>query len=158
VVRPMSSPSNSPAHRMSSFATSGASFCLQSSFGPAQRMSVNRGERVTSRVAPAQTHEPAPEGCEGAFSLMPSRAHIFGRCLSSILKPARLFRDGVASTVSVEHAQRMKCVDYCTFCRSDYAIVRSRDTRGATIKPRLRSKRLTWLQQRWEHETSDCRR
>jgi hypothetical protein len=41
---------------------------------------------VNSPAAPAQAHVPVPEGCEGAFSpyVEPAKAHILGRCLSSI--------------------------------------------------------------------------
>jgi hypothetical protein len=44
------------------------------------------GGPVNSLAAPAQAHEPVPEGCEGAFSpyVEPAKAHILGRCLSSI--------------------------------------------------------------------------
>jgi hypothetical protein len=44
------------------------------------------GGPVNSPAAPAQAHEPVPEGCEGAFSpyVEPAKAHILGRCLSSI--------------------------------------------------------------------------
>jgi hypothetical protein len=44
------------------------------------------GGPVNSPAAPAQAHEPVPEGCEGAFSpyVEPSKAHILGRCLSSV--------------------------------------------------------------------------
>jgi hypothetical protein len=43
------------------------------------------GGPVNSPTAPAQAHEPVPEGCEGALSpyVEPSKAHILGRCLSS---------------------------------------------------------------------------
>lgn len=43
------------------------------------------GARATL-PASAQSREPVPEGCEGAFSayVEPSKAHILGRCLSSI--------------------------------------------------------------------------
>jgi hypothetical protein len=44
------------------------------------------GGPVNSPAAPTQAHEPVPEGCEGAFSpyVEPAKAHILGRCLSSI--------------------------------------------------------------------------
>ena len=44
------------------------------------------GGPVNSPAVPAQAHEPVPEGCEGAFSpyVEPAKAHILGRCLSSI--------------------------------------------------------------------------
>jgi hypothetical protein len=46
------------------------------------------GGHVKAPEAPAQAHEPVPEGCEGAFSpyVEPSREHILGRCLSYISK------------------------------------------------------------------------
>jgi hypothetical protein len=52
------------------------------------------GGRVTLPAAPAQAHhDPVPEGCEGAFSpyAEPSRAHILGRCLSSISEAGKAF-------------------------------------------------------------------
>jgi hypothetical protein len=44
------------------------------------------GGRIGLPAAPAQVHGPMPEGCEGAFSpyAEPSKAHILGRCLSSL--------------------------------------------------------------------------
>jgi hypothetical protein len=51
--------------------------------------------------APAQAHEAVPEGCEGAFSpyvepsnspyVEPSKAHILGRCVSSISQSGKAF-------------------------------------------------------------------
>jgi hypothetical protein len=51
------------------------------------------GGRMTLPAAPAQTHEAVPEGCEGAFSpyVEPSKAHILGRCLSSISESGKGF-------------------------------------------------------------------
>jgi hypothetical protein len=51
------------------------------------------GSRVTLPAAPAQAHEAVPEGCEGAFSpyVEPSKAHILGRCLSSIWESGKAF-------------------------------------------------------------------
>jgi hypothetical protein len=50
------------------------------------------GGRLAS-PAPAQVHEPVPEGCEGAFSpyVEPTKAHILGRCLSSISESGKAF-------------------------------------------------------------------
>jgi hypothetical protein len=51
------------------------------------------GSRATLPAAPAQAHEAVPEGCEGAFSpyVEPSKAHILGRCLSSISESGKAF-------------------------------------------------------------------
>jgi hypothetical protein len=51
------------------------------------------GGRAIVPSAPAQAHEPLPEGCEGAFSpyVEPSRAHILGLCVSSISESGRAF-------------------------------------------------------------------
>jgi hypothetical protein len=51
------------------------------------------GGQVKSPQAPAQAHEPVPEGCEGAFSpyVEPSKGHILGRCLSSISESGKAF-------------------------------------------------------------------
>jgi hypothetical protein len=51
------------------------------------------GGRVTLPAAPAQAREAVPEGCEGAFSpyVEPSKAHILGRCLSSISETGKAF-------------------------------------------------------------------
>ena len=79
---------------MSSFATGGASFCLLLIIRPAQRSSLNRvAVGLTLPAAPAQAHEAVPEGCEGAFSpyVEPSKAHILGRCLSSISESGKAF-------------------------------------------------------------------
>jgi hypothetical protein len=51
------------------------------------------GRRVTLPAAPAQAREAVPEGCEGAFSpyVEPSKAHILGRCVSSISESGKAF-------------------------------------------------------------------
>jgi hypothetical protein len=51
------------------------------------------GGRAIVPSAPAQAHEPVPEGCEGAFSpyVEPSKAHILGRCVSSISESGKAF-------------------------------------------------------------------
>jgi hypothetical protein len=51
------------------------------------------GGRMTLPPAPVQAHEVVPEGCEGAFSpyVEPSKAHILGRCLSSIAESGKAF-------------------------------------------------------------------
>jgi hypothetical protein len=51
------------------------------------------GGRVTLPPPPDQAHEPVPEGCEGAFSpyVEPSKAHILGRCLSSVSESGKAF-------------------------------------------------------------------
>jgi hypothetical protein len=51
------------------------------------------GGRAPVPPAPADAHEAVPEGCEGAFSpyVEPSKAHILGRCLSSITESGKSF-------------------------------------------------------------------
>jgi hypothetical protein len=51
------------------------------------------GGRAPVPLAPADAHEAVPEGCEGAFSpyVEPSKAHILGRCLSSITESGKSF-------------------------------------------------------------------